>query len=188
MLGKDGLPDFIPENIFYRLAMKAKNETAERFQALVADEIIPSIRKHGAYLAPEAVERILQDPDTIIQLATTIKEERTQRLRLQAENDQMKPKAEYFDELVERGINTSFRVTAKELSVQERAFVAFLTKKRYIFKDNKGRIMPYAEHVTSGLFVVKECISDRSNWSGTQTLITPKGRATFRLLTKGMAS
>lgn len=48
-LGKDGLPDFIPENIFYRLAMKAKNETAEKFQALVADEIIPSIRKTGAY-------------------------------------------------------------------------------------------------------------------------------------------
>ena len=45
------LPEFIPENIFYRLAMKAKNETAERFQAMVADEILPSIRKHGAYMA-----------------------------------------------------------------------------------------------------------------------------------------
>lgn len=43
--------DFIPENIFYRLAMKAKNEVAEKFQAKVADEIIPSIRKHGAYIA-----------------------------------------------------------------------------------------------------------------------------------------
>lgn len=45
------LPEFIPENIFYRLAMKAKNETAERFQAKVADEIIPSIRKTGMYKA-----------------------------------------------------------------------------------------------------------------------------------------
>lgn len=48
VVGKDV---FIPENIFYRLAMKAKNETAEKFQALVADEIIPSIRKHGGYIA-----------------------------------------------------------------------------------------------------------------------------------------
>ncbi len=48
---KWGKEDFIPENVFYRLAMKAKNETAERFQALVADEIIPSIRKHGGYIA-----------------------------------------------------------------------------------------------------------------------------------------
>lgn len=48
---KWGKGDFIPENIFYRLAMKAKNEVAEKFQAKVADEIIPSIRKHGAYIA-----------------------------------------------------------------------------------------------------------------------------------------
>lgn len=52
---------FIPENIFYRLAMKAINETAERFQALVADEIIPSIRKHGAYMTPEILEPAILD-------------------------------------------------------------------------------------------------------------------------------
>lgn len=45
--------DYIPENIFYRLAMKARSETAEKFQALIADEVIPSIRKHGAYMTPE---------------------------------------------------------------------------------------------------------------------------------------
>lgn len=49
--GDGGLPEFIPENIFYRLAMKAKNEAAEKFQALVADEIIPSIRKTGGYIS-----------------------------------------------------------------------------------------------------------------------------------------
>ena len=51
-------PDFIPENIFYRLAMKARNETAERFQALIADEIIPAIRKHGGYLTTEAATQL----------------------------------------------------------------------------------------------------------------------------------
>ena len=50
---KLGKKDFIPENIFYYLAMKAKNETAERFLALVVDEIIPSIRKHGAYMTQQ---------------------------------------------------------------------------------------------------------------------------------------
>ena len=53
-------PDYIPENIFYRLAMKAKNETAEKFQALVADEIIPSIRKTGAYESFQAQQHIEQ--------------------------------------------------------------------------------------------------------------------------------
>lgn len=59
-VGKEGLPDFIPENIFYRLAMKAKNETAEKFQALVADEIIPSIRKTGAYRVPITIPEQIQ--------------------------------------------------------------------------------------------------------------------------------
>lgn len=71
--------DFIPENIFYRLAMKAKNEAAEKFQALVADEIIPTIRKHGAYLTPEALERAMNDPDFTIGLLTALKDERAGR-------------------------------------------------------------------------------------------------------------
>ena len=75
-----GDDDFIPENIFYRLAMKAKNETAERFQALVADEIIPSIRKHGAYMTPQKIEEALLNPDTIIKLATNLKAEREKRI------------------------------------------------------------------------------------------------------------
>ena len=84
-------PDFIPENIFYRLAMKAKNETAERFQALVADEIIPSIRKHGAYMTPQKIEEVLLNPDTIIQLATNLKTEREKRMELERQAEKDKP-------------------------------------------------------------------------------------------------
>ena len=69
---KWGKDDFIPENIFYRLAMKAKNETAEKFQAFVADEVIPSIRKHGAYMTPDKLEEVLLNPDTLITLATEL--------------------------------------------------------------------------------------------------------------------
>lgn len=69
--------DFIPENVFYRLAMKAKNETAEKFQAKVADEIIPSIRKHGIYATDNVIDKILNNPDFGIELLTKLKEERT---------------------------------------------------------------------------------------------------------------
>lgn len=86
-----GHDDFIPENIFYRLAMKAKNETAERFQALVADEIIPSIRKHGAYMTPQKIEEVLLNPDTIIQLATNLKTEREKRMELERQAEKDKP-------------------------------------------------------------------------------------------------
>lgn len=82
---------FIPENIFYRLAMKAKNETAERFQALVADEIIPSIRKHGMYATTETVEKMLADPDVAIRLLNEIKSEREKRVALETKVEQDRP-------------------------------------------------------------------------------------------------
>lgn len=87
---KDNCPDFIPENIFYRLAMKAKNETAEKFQALVADEIIPAIRKHGMYATDNIIEKILENPDFGIELLIKLKEERKEKERLQQELDQSK--------------------------------------------------------------------------------------------------
>ena len=101
---KWGKDDFIPENVFYRLAMKAKNETAEKFQAFVADEVIPSIRKHGAYMTPETVEELLMNPDTMIELLQRLKEEQERRKELEtvvSVKDQqiaeMTPKAGYYD-------------------------------------------------------------------------------------------
>lgn len=93
-LGKD---DFIPENVFYRLAMKAKNETAEKFQAFVADEVIPSIRKHGAYMTPDKLEDILLNPDTLITLATELKKERAAREHLEGLRRLDKPKVIFAD-------------------------------------------------------------------------------------------
>ena len=75
-MGKDLSKEFIPENIFYRLAMKANNEAAERFQAKVADEILPAIRKHGIYATDNVIDQILNNPDFGIKLLTTLKEER----------------------------------------------------------------------------------------------------------------
>lgn len=78
--------DFIPENIFYRLAMKAKNETAEKFQALVADEIIPSIRKNGIYATDNVIDEILNNPDFGIELLTKLKQERQARVEAERKN------------------------------------------------------------------------------------------------------
>lgn len=98
--GDDHLPDFIPENVFYRLAMKAKNEVAESFQAKVADEIIPSIRKHGIYATDSVIDQIINNPDFGIQLLTKLKEERIAReeaekkvINLNNENDLLSQKA-----------------------------------------------------------------------------------------------
>ena len=195
-LSEFGIPtcgdaDFIPENVFYRLAMKAKNETAERFQAFIADEVIPSIRKHGAYMTPETLEAAILNPDTLIKLCTALKEEQDKRKALEAantaltvDNAVMKLKADYFDELVDRNLLTNFRETAKQLGIQEKEFIQFLMEKKYLYRDKRGKLMPYAEK-NNGLFEIKECFNEKTQWSGTQTLITPKGRETFRLLYMG---
>ena len=181
-------PSFIPENIFYRLAMKAKNETAEKFQAKVADEIIPSIRRHGAYMTPDTIDKMITSPEFGIKLLTALKDEQDKRKALEianstltVDNQIMKPKADYFDELVDRNLLTNFRDTAKQLKIKERKFIEFLINKKFIYRDKKGKLKPYADK-NDGLFEIKEFVNEKTGFSSTQTLITPKGRETFRLL------
>ena len=170
-----GHDDFIPENIFYRLAMKAKNETAEKFQAFVADEVIPQIRKTGSYFTtPKDYLSALK--------ALVVAEE--QRQALEAENRVMRPKAEYFDDLVDRNTLTGIRDTGKEFHMKQGEFVKWLLDMGFVYRaqDGKGTLKPYGEHVKNGLFELKECKSVKNQWSGTQLMVTPKGRETFRLL------
>ena len=89
------------------------------------------------------------------------------------------PKVQYFDKLVERNLLTNFTTTAKEFVVKRKDFVAYLLDNGYIYSDQRGNLLPYAVHVPH-LFEVKEYCKDHH--SGTQTLITPKGRETLRLL------
>lgn len=82
-------PEYIPENVFYRLAMKARNETAEQFQALIADEIIPAIRKHGAYVTPNAQPQGLETFAAALETLTSAVQTLTQRMD-QQEQDRRK--------------------------------------------------------------------------------------------------
>ena len=101
------------------------------------------------------------------------------------ENQIMKPKAEYFDELVDRNLLTGIRETAGELGVKQNQFVAFLLEKKYMYRDKKGKLTAYAKPLSDGLFERKECMNEKTQWKGTQDLVTPKGRETFRLLMVG---
>ena len=183
----------INESGLYSLVLSSKLPGAKRFKRWITSAVIPSIRKHGAYLTPETLEAAILNPDTMIRLCTALKEEQDKRKALEAanatlavDNQIMRPKADYFDELVDRNLLTSFRETAKQLDVKEKAFVQFLLDKKYIYRDKKGKLMPYADK-NAGLFEIKECFNEKTQWSGTQTLITPKGRETFRLLFVGIA-
>lgn len=188
-LGRQQVMKFIPEGDIYRLAAKSELPGAERFESWIFDEVLPAIRKHGAYMTPEKLEEVILNPDTMIKLCTALKDEQDKRKALEAanaalivDNAVMQPKADYFDELVDRNLLTNFRETAKQLGIKEKDFVRFLLDKKYIYRDKRGKIMPYAQYTESGLFEIKESFNEKTQWSGTQTLITPKGRETFRLL------
>jgi anti-repressor protein len=137
-----------------------------------------------------AIEKAWNTPEMIMSRAlkmadVTIQQLRVENSRLIVANTTMLPKAEYFDELVDRNLLTNFRDTAKELKVQEKQFIQFLINKKYVYRDQKGQLKPYSEK-NDQLFEIKEAKNEKTGWVGTQTLITPKGRETFRLLMKGI--
>ena len=173
----------INESGLYSLILSSKLPNAKKFKRWVTSEVLPSIRKNGAYMTEQTLQRALEEPDFLIELATKLKQEKEKNKLLTVQNEIMKPKAEYFDDLVDRNTLTNFTDTAKEFKIKRKDFIDFLIKDNYIYHDKKGNLKPYADK-NDGLFEVKEARNDKNKWSGTQTLITPKGRETFRLLLK----
>lgn len=173
---------FITEGDVYRLIAHSKLPGAERFERWVFDEVLPSIRKNGAYMTEDVLEKALASPDFLIELATRLKAEKAKNAQLTVSNQIMQPKAEYFDMLVDRNLLTGIRDTAKELGIRQNDFVRFLLDKGYLFRTKKGKLRPYATYVDGGLFEMKEFVNDKTGYTDTQTMITPKGKETFRLL------
>lgn len=143
-------PEFIPENVFYRLAMKAKNEVAEKFQALVADEIIPSIRKHGIYATDNVIDQILNNPDFGIQLLTKLKEEKQARLEAERKN------------AILMHINKTYTMTeiAKELGLKSATKLnKILAEKNIQYKINNTWVM-YSDYSNLGYEEIKQEVLD----------------------------
>ena len=169
----------------YALVLGSRKPETRAFKRWITHEVIPTIRKHGGYLTPPTIEQLLDNPDLIVEMALKLKAEREKTTALERELLVAKPKAEYFDDLVDRNTLTGVRETAKELDWSERNFTRFLLDNGFAYRDQKSRLQPYAKHIEDGLFVLKECKSNRNSWSGTQMMITPKGRETLRLLRCG---
>lgn len=177
---------FIPEGDVYRLIARSKLPGAEQFERWVFDEVLPSIRKNGGYIAGQesmTAEELMAK--ALLVAKKTIEEKEAELSRKQVENAIMAPKADYFDELVDRNLLTGIRETAKELGVKQKVFVDFLLDKKYLHRSKSGKLTPTAGK-GDGLFEMKECFNEKTSWAGTQVMVTPKGRETFRLLCQGM--
>lgn len=143
----------------------------------------------------EALENRIKEQQKV---PTTYKEALQQLLaqveeneKLQIENQQqaqaieeMTPKADYFDALVDNNLLTNIRDTAKQLHVKQTAFTKWLIENNFCYRDVRGKIKPYADKME--YFELKEFTTDWGH-SDTQTLVTPKGKEAFRLLlSKGL--
>ncbi|WP_373181236.1 antA/AntB antirepressor family protein [Clostridium butyricum] len=133
-----------------------------------------------------SIESAWNTPEMVMSRALKMADRTIHKLQIEnskliLSNSIMQPKAEYFDKLVDRNLLTNFRDTAKELGVKQNVFINYLLSEKFVYRDGKSKLKPYSDK-NNGLFEIKEAKNDKTGWSGVQTLITPKGRETFRLL------
>lgn len=177
-LGRAGETNFITESGLYAVVLRSDKPNARSFRKWVTSEVLPSIRKNGGYLAG----RENDPPEVVIAKALVVAQnvikQNEQRIA------ELTPKADYFDALVDRNLLTNLRDTAKELGIKQKQFIKWLEEKRFIYRDMRNDIKPFAPYITGDkkYFEIKEWQAGYT--SGTQTLVTPRGREAFRLLLK----
>ena len=183
---------FITESGLYALIFGSKLESAKEFKRWVTSEVLPSIRKHGAYMTDEIIERTLTDPDYLIRLATELKKER--QLRMLAENDaklkqrqldEQKPKVEFYDTVTESQGSESIEIVAKTIKNAVLNVPKFGRNKLYeILRESEilygkgNNIRPYQKYIDSGYFeVVNYPYTSRGRaFMGWRTMVTPIGK------------
>lgn len=144
----------LSEQGIYFFLGRSDKPAALPFQMFLAGEVMPSIRKHGAYMTPETIERVLDDPDTIIILATKLKEERQARKALEAERKALLPKAEFFDAVTDSKDAIDIGSAAKVLNCGfgRTTLFQFLREKGVLMPNNA----PYQIYIDRGYFRVIE--------------------------------
>lgn len=158
--GRPSVDYIIPLDIAKHLAMASGGEKAHQIRQYFIE-----------------VEKAWNNPEMV--MARSLQYAQRKLLDYQKQIDVMTPKASYFDALVERNLLINIRDTAKELGIKQNTFTAWLEDNKYIYRDGRGDIKPYADY-TPSLFELKEFT--KGNYVGVQTLVTPKGRETFKLL------
>lgn len=163
----------INESGLYSLVLSSKLPSAKEFKRWVTSEVLPSIRKHGAYMSPETIERVITDPDFIIRLANELKTAQQKVAELQ-------PKAAYYDAVSRADGSTSFRETAKLFGIREREFTHWIETSRLCYRTSYGKLIPREKYCGKykPWFELKEITYGPADHPNTMlyTKITPLGR------------
>lgn len=176
--------NIIPESDVYRLVMRSKLPAAEQFQTWVCEDVLPSIRKTGGYGGSPAPATKPQTEDQLILEAMQVLLSRTETLK--AELAEAKPKADYYDALVDSRDLLTPTEAAKLFDMPARKLTAFLREKphKWLFKGFDGANIPYQPIIDRGLMKVKHRTSSLNGMPCTQGYFTPKGIEALRKLLK----
>lgn len=181
---------FIPEGDVYRLIARSKLPAAQRFEAWLFEEVLPSIRKTGGYVANDElfIDTYMPFADESTKALFRLQLQNTRELNSKikeqkAQLAEAEPKVEYYDRLIDQGDTLSIRDTAKAVGLTERTLVYFLMGKNMLYRDKKNRLRPYAEHCPRH-FVLKEFINEKNGYASVQTRVTVEGREKIMKLLK----
>lgn len=150
----------INESGLYSLILGSKLPQAKDFKHWVTSEVLPTIRKHGAYMTPAKIEEVLTDPDTIIQLATQLKQEREGRLIAEQKVNELTPKATYYDKVLSDKSLVTITQIAKDYGMSGRAMNKKLHELKVIYKQGQTWLL-YAKYQKTG-------------WTHSETVMVPK--------------
>ena len=186
---------FIPEGDLYRLIVSSKLPSAEKFERWVFDEVLPSIRQHGAYMTDDTVQRALEDPDFLIGLATRLKEEKEKRRTLEEENRvkerriaELRPKGIFADAVSTSHTSILIGELAKILKgngveIGQNRLFRWLRENGYLIRrDGADFNMPTQKAMEKGLFRIKETAITKPDGSSivTKTVkVTGEGQVYF---------
>lgn len=177
----------VNESGLYSLILGSKLSSAKRFKHWVTSEVLPSIRKHSAYLTPEKVEEFLLNPDTIIRLATDLKNEREARIAAETKIREQAPKVAFAEAVEKTKENIHVADMGRILNkggfkMSQNKLFSILRNQRILMSGRYPgeRNLPYQRYIDDGYFVVQEnCY--RNRFTGEEELsytplITPRGQ------------
>lgn len=187
-LGRQQNMKFIPEGDIYRLAAKSELPGADKFESWIFDEVLPSIRRHGAYMTPETLEAAILNPDTMIKLCTALKEEQDKRKALENRVKRDRPKVLFADSVAASKTSILVGELAKLLKQngvetgQNRMFQWMREQGYLIRRQGTDFNMPTQKAMEMGLFEIKETAITHSDGHVTISKtpkVTGKGQQFF---------
>lgn len=169
---------FINEQNLYKVIMRSDKPQAEPFQDWVCGEVLPSIRKHGAYMTNDTLEKALASPDFLIQLATNLKEEQQKRIEAERKVTEAAPAVAFTKAVQSANSSCLIGELAKLIaqngySIGEKRLFAWMRDNGYLGKHGERYNIPNQQYVEQGLFELKKGVRSGNN-GVLHTTITPK--------------